>query len=168
MEFRTGDNVVHPTHGVGRVLRCEEQQLAGGDPHQYYVLACGPATVWVPLQTDGTTTLRAVTTKKELEQYRSVLKSQPLPLERDHNKRRADINTRLAEGSFRVLCEVVRDLTALGWKHRISEADLVMLHKVRANLEREWALASGLSEADTLKEIDGLLQMGQETHQVQH
>ncbi len=164
MEFRTGDNVVHPAHGVGRVLRREERQLAGGELSHYYVLAVGPATVWVPMQSDGSTSLRAVTTKQELAQYRAVLKGRPQPLDRDHNKRRLDINTRLTQGSFRVLCEVVRDLTALGWHRRLSEADAALLQKVRDNLEREWAAASGQSAAATSQEIDTLLQTGRETY----
>jgi CarD family transcriptional regulator len=164
MEFRTGDDVVHPSHGVGRVLRHEERQLAGGDLCRYYVLAVGPTTVWVPMQADGSTSLRAVTSKQDLAQYRAVLKSRPQTLDRDHNKRRLEINTRLTQGSFRVQCEVVRDLTALGWYRRISEADAALLQKVRTNLEREWAAASGQSAAATSQEIDALLQTGRETH----
>jgi CarD family transcriptional regulator len=165
MEFRTGDDVVHPSHGVGRVLRHEERQLAGGDLCRYYVLAIGPATVWVPMYPDGSTRLRAVTAEQELDEYRAVLRSRPRPLDRDHNKRRLEINTRLTQGSFRVQCEVVRDLTALGWKRRISEADAALLHKVRDTLEREWAVAADLSPEKAMQEIDALLQLGRETYQ---
>ena len=164
MEFRTGDDVVHPAHGVGSVLRQEERQLAGGELCQYYVLAIGPATVWVPVHADGSTSLRAVTAKKDLDQYRAVLRSRPAVLDRDHNKRRLEINTRLTQGSFRVLCEVVRDLTALGWYRRIGEADAALLQKVRDNLGREWAKAAGLSLPEALQEIDELLLTGRETH----
>src|SRR5260221_1543051 len=29
LEFRTNDHVVYPTHGVGRIMRIEEQEVAG-------------------------------------------------------------------------------------------------------------------------------------------
>lgn len=166
MEFKTGDDVVHPAHGVGSILRHEERLAAGGEACQYYVLAIGQTTVWVPVRPDGSTNLRAVTSRQELEQYRVVLKSRPAPLERDHYKRRLDINTRLTLGSFRVLCEIVRDLTALGWVRRISEADATLLQKVRNNLGREWAAAAGLSVPEAMQEIDALLQLGQKTYKV--
>jgi CarD family transcriptional regulator len=165
MEFRAGDDVVHPAHGVGSVLRHEERQMSDGAACHYYVLAIGPTTVWVPVRPDGSTNLRAVTARNELDQYRAILKSRPAALDRDHNKRRAEINARLALGSFRAMCEVLRDLTALGWSRRIGDADAAMLHKVRDNLGREWAAASGLSLPETLSEIDALLQTGQKIHQ---
>lgn len=164
MEFRAGDAVVHPAHGVGRVLRCEERPLASGDPCVYYVLSIGQSTVWVPAQPDGSTRLRPVTDKRELASYRTVLQSRPGPLERDHARRRTEVNTRLAQGSFRALCELLRDLSALGWQRRISEADAGLLQKVRNNLEQEWALASGLSPQEARQEIEALLQIGRETY----
>ena len=164
MEFRIGDNVVHPSHGVGRVLRREERQLPDGGVCHYYVLAVGPTTVWVPVQPDGSTRLRTVTARQELVHYRAVLQSRPATLERDHVKRRLDVNARLADGSFRVLCEVVRDLTALGWRRRINEADATLLHKVRDNLEREWAVSASLSPEEVREEIEALLQIGRETY----
>ncbi len=29
LEFKTNDHVVYPTHGVGRIARVEEQEVAG-------------------------------------------------------------------------------------------------------------------------------------------
>lgn len=164
MEFRAGDDVVHPAHGVGRVLRREERPLSDGEPCQYYVLAFGQSTVWVPLQTNGSARLRAVIDKRELTRCRSVLAGQPGSLERDHMRRRTEINTRLAEGSFRVQCEVLRDLAALSWRRRLSEVDAGLMQKVRNNLEQEWALAAGLSLPETRQEIDALLQNGREKY----
>ncbi len=166
MEFRTGDEVVHRAYGVGNVLRHEKQQVAGGEPRWYYVLAIGPSTVWVPMHADGATSLRAVTSKQELDQCRTILKGRPSVLDRDHNKRRLEVKTRITQGSFRVLCEVTRDLTALGWQRRISEADAALLQKVRDTVGREWAVAAGLPLADALQEIDDLLLAGQKNYKV--
>ena len=113
---------------------------------------------------DGSTLLRAVTSKHKLDQYRALLKSRPATLERDHRKRRLEINSRLSHGSFRVVCEVVRDLTALGWHRRISDADAALLQKMRDNLRREWAVAEGLSMPEAILEVDALLLAGREVH----
>ena len=164
MGFRSGDDVVHPTYGVGNVVRLEERQLAEDEMRWYYLLAIGKHTVWVPVRADGSTTLRAVTPRHELDQYRALLKSRPTPLERDRNKRRLEINARLTHGSFRVLCEAVRDLTALGWNRHIGDGDAAVLLKVLDNLRREWAAAAGLSMPEAIREVDALLLAGREVH----
>lgn len=162
MEFRSGDNAVHPTHGVGNIMRREEKQMAGSASQLYYLLAVGTTVVWVPIAADGSTTLRAVTTKRELEQYRKVLKSRPSTIEREHKQWRFDTNARLTQGTFEVLCEVVRDLTSLGWYRTLGEIDSTMLQKVRNNLRREWAAAAGLSLQDAIQEVDALLIAGRD------
>ncbi len=164
MGFRSGDDVVHPTYGVGSILRLEERQLAEAELRWYYVLAVGKNTVWTPVQSDESHTLRSVTAQHELDQYRTLLKSRPATLERDYNRRRLEISARLTQGSFRAVCEVVRDLTALGWYRRISEGDAAVLEKVRDNLWREWAAAAGLSISEAIHEVDALLLAGREAY----
>ena len=52
MEFDAGDYVVHPSYGVGNIVRLEEKRLAEADLRLYYVLAVENSTVWVPVQVD--------------------------------------------------------------------------------------------------------------------
>ena len=164
MGFRSGDYVVHPTYGVGSIVRLEERQLAEAEVRLYYVLAIDKGTVWVPVRSNGSTLLRAVTSKQELDQYRVLLKSRPAALERDYKKRRLEINERLKQGSFWVLCEVVRDLTAHGWKWRIGEGEAALLLQACNNLSREWAAAAGMSVPEALHEVNALLLAGREAH----
>ncbi len=166
MEFRAGDTVVHPNHGVGSIVRVEERQLAETAMRRYYVLAIGTTTVWVPVHADGPAILRAVTAKQDLEQYRTLLKGRPATLERDYKKRRIDVNERLTHSSFQVMCEVVRDLTALGWYRSIGEIDSAVLKKVRDNLWREWAAATGLPMLEAILEVNALLLAGQVAYKV--
>jgi RNA polymerase-interacting CarD/CdnL/TRCF family regulator len=142
---------------VGSILRLEEKELAGNKLQRFYLLAVGPSMIWVPIAADGSTTLRVVTSKQDLEQYRKLLKSRPTAIERDHKQWRFETNDRLTHGSFKTLCEVVRDLTSLGWYRPIGEIDAGLLQKVRNNLRREWAAAAGLSLDEAIKEVDGLL-----------
>ncbi len=160
MEFRSGDNVIHPNYGVANIVRLEERDLATSGLRWYYVLAIGTATVWMPVHADGSTPLRAVTRKQDLEQYRSVLSGQPTLLNRDFRKRNLEILERLTHQSFQVMCEIVRDLTALGWSRPIGETDATMLKKVRDNLSGEWAAATGQSRLEAIQEVEALLRSG--------
>ena len=166
MEFRSGDDVVHPNYGVGNIVRLEERELATSGMRWYYVLAIGTATVWMPVHADRSTTLRAVTRKQDLEQYRTVLSSRPTVLDRDYKKRRLDLSERLTHSSFRVMCEIVRDLTALGWDRPTGETDATLLKKIRDNLWREWAVATGQSDQEAIQEVQALLRAGRVAYKV--
>ncbi|MBI5565922.1 MAG: hypothetical protein HY870_13585 [Chloroflexi bacterium] len=166
MEFKTGDDVVHPNYGVGNIVRLEERELATRGRRWYYVLAIGSATVWMPVQADGSSPLRAVTRKQDLEHYRTVLRSQPTLLIRDFRKRNLELLDRLAHSSFQVMCEVVRDLTALGWNRTMGETDATLLKRVRENLWREWAAAAGQSNLEAVQEVGALLYAGQVAYKV--
>ena len=37
MEFRSGDDAVHPSYGVGNIVRLEERQLGSAQLQPYYV-----------------------------------------------------------------------------------------------------------------------------------
>jgi RNA polymerase-interacting CarD/CdnL/TRCF family regulator len=164
MGFISGDDVVHPSYGVGNIVRLEDRQLAEVEVRQYYVLAFGKTTVWLPVQAEPASPLRLVTAPRELDQYRTVLKSCPATLDRDYKKRRLDLNQQLAHGSFQVVCEVVRDLTALGWHKPMNELDSSMLKKVRANLWQEWATSTGQPLPEAIQEVNALLQAGEQTY----
>ena len=166
MEFKPGDDVVHPNYGVGRIVRLEERELAASGLRWYYVLAINTATVWTPIQADGATTLRAVTRKEDLEQYRMVLSSRPTILDRDYKKRQLDFSERLTHASFRVMCEIVRDLSAFGWVRPMGDSDATMLKKIQDNLWREWAAATGQSDQEAIQEVEALLRAGRLVYKV--
>jgi len=164
MEFRSGDDVVHPNYGVGNIVRLEARQLAETNMRLYYVLAFGKTTVWMPVDTNGSSALRLVTALCDLDRYRTLLKSRPAELDRDYKKRRLDINEQLAHGSFQVVCEIVRDLTALGWNKPITGIDASLLSKVRANLWQEWAASTGQPLPEAILEVTALLQAGEQAY----
>ncbi|HLF27789.1 MAG TPA: CarD family transcriptional regulator [Anaerolineae bacterium] len=162
MQFKAGDCVVHPAHGVGHVRRLEERRLAEDEPRLYYVIVADKATLWVPVDPQQATQLRELTPRRDLEHYRDLLKSSPVSLQKDHYKRRLEIAERLKQGSFEALCAVVRDLTARGRKKLLNEADASLLQKIRLDLCREWAASAGVSLAEAIHEVDSLLQEGRE------
>jgi CarD family transcriptional regulator len=166
MPFKAGDFIVHPTYGVGSIVRLEEKSLAEDQSRQYYVVAVDKSTLWVPVDDNNTAGLRAVTSKRELDHYREVLKSRPDVLERDHNKRRLLLNERVKRGSFQSLCEVVRDLSAQGWKRPLSEADMSLLQRLSNSLSREWAAAAEVSLPEAAAEIQELLQESEQDYKV--
>jgi RNA polymerase-interacting CarD/CdnL/TRCF family regulator len=74
-----------------------------------------------------TSGLRLVTPKTEFTHYRDLLKSAPVTLNTNHRQRQLELVNRLREGSFQAVCEVMRDLTASGWRRPLSQADSTTL-----------------------------------------
>jgi RNA polymerase-interacting CarD/CdnL/TRCF family regulator len=86
-----------------------------------------------------------------------VLRLKPAALNKDHRMRQAELNERLKQGSFRSMCEVVRDLTAHGWRKPLSDADAALLRRIHDNLCQEWAMAAGVTVAEVDQQISQLL-----------
>ncbi|MBI1881608.1 MAG: hypothetical protein HYR94_25795 [Chloroflexi bacterium] len=157
MQFEVGDRVVHPTYGIGHIVGVEEKQFFEKGARLYYKVVLPKRTVWIPIEAQEAGGLRLITAKSELDQYRNLLKSPPIPLEKNHHRRHPALVRRLRGGSFQVLCEVVRDLTAWGWRKPLGPTDMATLQKIRQSLSQEWATAAGVSTTEAIKEIDSLL-----------
>jgi RNA polymerase-interacting CarD/CdnL/TRCF family regulator len=162
MQFNVGDFIVHPTHGVGEIVKIEEKRFTGKETSLYYNITLPNRTLWVPVESEIAAELRPVTARSELGQYRKLLKSPPTPLDTNYQKRHLELVRRLNEGSFRALCEVVRDLTARGWRKPLGQQDTATLKKTRENLVEEWATSAGISRAEAIQEVEALLQTTQQ------
>lgn len=161
MLFKPGDRVVHPTYGVGDIVRLEERQLAEASTRLYYVLAADRSTVWIPV--DAPAGLRRLTSPHDLDKCRALLQSRPAPLNADHRERRQLIGESLKTGSFQTLCEIVRDLAAFGWRKPLGDADATLLNRARESLCREWAAAARVSPEAASAEIGALLLKARQT-----
>lgn len=157
MQFKIGDRIVHPSYGIGHIVDIEEKRFAQREAQWYYKVMLPKRTLWLPVETQEASGLRLITAKSELEQYRTLLKSPPTPLEKNHHRRHPVLVSRLREGSFQALCEVVRDLTAWGWRKPLGRTDAATLQKAQDSLYREWATAAGVSTTEAIKEINSLL-----------
>ncbi|MGH2521776.1 MAG: CarD family transcriptional regulator [Anaerolineales bacterium] len=166
MEFKIGDLIVHPAHGVGHIVRLEQKQFFGDEERLYYEVATQKSTVWVPVEASEASGIRQLTPKPDLARYRRLLKSRPDPLNQDNRQRQLEISSRLKQGSFQILCEVVRDLTAHGWRKPLSESNAASLRRARESLYEEWAAAEGVSIAEATQEVEALLNEAKQAFRV--
>lgn len=159
LRFRPDDLLVHPQHGVVRVVSLETRRFGGEASREYYEIAIAKGTVWVPV--DGPSSgLRKLTARGDLPRYRVLLKARPRPLALDSKERKIELAERLKASSFKATCEVVRDLYAFGWSKPLNESSSALLRIARQGLCAEWAAADGVSLAAALTEVEGLLLQG--------
>jgi RNA polymerase-interacting CarD/CdnL/TRCF family regulator len=157
MQLKIGDSVVHPAFGIGHIVEIEEKSFFEKEVHLYYKITRPKHAMWVRVEAREGGGLRLVTTKSELDYYRDLLKSSPVPLNTNQQQRQLDLASRLKQGSFQGVCEVVRDLTAWNWRKPLGQADTTTLQKSRDSLYQEWATAADVSAAEAITEIDSLL-----------
>lgn len=165
MQFKIGDDVVHPVYGVGHIVRIEKKKFSEKGVRQYYQVKLSTSTLWIPVdQTHVTSGLRLVTARQELEQYRTLLQSTPVPLDNDKPQLwHIELTSRLKQGTFPAMCEVVRDLTALDGEKPLGATNKAILRKTQEKLCLEWATAADISVAEAAKEIETLLQATRNT-----
>ncbi|MEP7359103.1 MAG: CarD family transcriptional regulator [Anaerolineales bacterium] len=160
MRYKVGESIVHPSHGVGRIIGLETQTFLGNEAKLFYEVLTSKSTIWVSTEGDQAAALRSVTSKADLARYRRLLQSPPAQLDPDHRKRQLEMAGRLRDGTFSVLCEIVRDLTARGRIKPLNEADSAALRRARSSLLQEWAAAAEVTLAEATAEVDELLQAG--------
>jgi len=166
-QFKVGDSVIHMAYGLGKIAGLQSKQLFAGEARLYYEVVTAKNTVWVPVESATAATLRPLTTKAELNRYAALLKSKPQPLNDDRRMRQTDLNERLKPGTFQVLCEVVRDLTALNWRKPLREADSALLRRVSETLSQEWAIVAGITPIAAGQQIDALMAEAKQIHLAQ-
>jgi len=157
MQLKIGDLVVHPAFGLGHIVEIEQKPLSEKESGLYYKVVRLKHTMWVRVEAQEVTGLRLVTAQSDLDHYRDLLKSPPVPLNADLQQRHLELVSRLNQGSFQGVCEVMRDLTAWGGREPLNRADTTTLQKTRASLSQEWAAAAGVSPTEAMREIDSLL-----------
>lgn len=160
MEFKIGDHVVHPVHGVGTVKTLTEQQFGRAPVRRYFEVTTQGPTLWIPIDVQGHTVLRGVASKASLDECRDLLLGEPLPFDNNPKVRHGEIATRLKGGLLPALCATVRDLRARNWGVALSAAEEDVLRRISNTLRDEWAASDGVSPARALHEIEDLLKEG--------
>ena len=158
MTFKIGDRVVHPQYGVGQIVKLDEKEFEPGVMRRYYEISIpGGSTVWVPVDL-GTSGLRKLTARSEINHCRQILASHPSPLTEDARLRQSDLSVRLRQGTIAAHCEVVRDLAAHGAHKPISGTIAAFLQSTQNVLCQEWAIVEEITLAEAEAQVGLLLE----------
>jgi CarD family transcriptional regulator len=113
--FRTGDDVVYPTHGVGHVKRVGFEEIAGHRLNLIHIsFDDNQMTLRVPVAQARTAGLRKLASRKALAAALATLKGRPRVSRLMWAKRSQEYLAKINTGNPSALAEVVRDLQAAG------------------------------------------------------
>ena len=111
ISFQTGDFVVYPTHGVGRVTGIEIQEIAG---HQLELIVISlekdRMTLRVPMTKSKESGLRKLSSKDRMQSALTTLKGRARVKRTMWSRRAQEYEAKINSGDPVSIAEVVRDL----------------------------------------------------------
>jgi CarD family transcriptional regulator len=163
MNFEIGERVVHPQHGVGRVINVEDREFQPGALRRYYEVSIpGGIILWVPFDPPSFG-LRKLAKRSEIELCRQILLSRPSPLGEDARTRQSILANRLKTGTIRTQCEVVRDMFSFGEHKSLYGSMAGFFKQTQTVLCQEWAVVEGVTLEEAVQEVASLLEKNRRT-----
>jgi len=109
--FSTGDYVVYPTHGVGKVIDIETQEIAGHKLKMFVIsFDQERMTLRVPTQKSETSGLRKLSSRKIMDSALETLKGRARAKRTMWSRRAQEYEAKINSGNPVLIAEVVRDL----------------------------------------------------------
>jgi CarD family transcriptional regulator len=155
LDFKIGDKVVYPNHGVG-VIEQVAKKAIGDTTSSFYCLRIlsTDSTVMVPVDNTSAVGLRKVLTRREINRVVEVLKNGEVATYDDWKGRFQANSEKMRTGDIRAVAEVLKSLTALSEIKPLSYRERKMLDRARFLLISEVAEASNKMPDKVEAEID--------------
>ena len=139
-EFKIGEIVVYPKHGVGEITSIESMEVSSIKT-KFYVVKMEQAklTIRVPLDKQDEVGLRKISSKKVIEEVFNVLKLKPKIRRIMWSRRAQEYDAKIFSGDPIKIGEVVRDLYRKNSQPEQSYSERQMFQVALERLAREVA-----------------------------
>ncbi|MCX5494640.1 CarD family transcriptional regulator [Kaistia dalseonensis] len=154
-DFKAGEHIVYPAHGVGEIVGIEEQEVAG-IKLELFVIAFekDKMKLRVPVAKANSVGMRklsdAATVKKALETIRGRARVKRTMWSRRAQEYEAKINS----GDLIAISEVVRDLYRSDSQPEQSYSERQLYEAALDRMSREIAAVSEISETEAVRQIE--------------
>ncbi|HYL33723.1 MAG TPA: CarD family transcriptional regulator [Stellaceae bacterium] len=156
--FSTGDFVVYPTHGVGKILGIENQEIAGYQLKVFVVhFDKDRMTLRVPIAKAKNSGLRRLSTRKEMDAALSKLKGRSRAKRTMWSRRAQEYEAKINSGDPGSIAEVVRDLYRNVGQPEQSYSERQIYQAALDRLVREFAAVENIDEASAAKRVEQML-----------
>lgn len=158
MDFKIGDKVVYPNHGVGVIEDVTRRTIGSIDSSFYRLrILATDSTVMIPVGNTETVGLRMVLTKRQVTKVMKLLKEGEVATYDDWKGRFQANSDKMRTGDILAVAEVLKSLTILNEVKPLSYRERKMLDRARFLLISEVSEASGKSAEDVEENIDKAL-----------
>ena len=156
--FAAGDLVVYPTHGVGKILGIEEQEIAGYTLNVFVVhFDKDRMTLRVPLAKAKVSGLRRLSTRKEMDAALAKLRGRSRAKRTMWSRRAQEYQAKIASGDPGSIAEVVRDLFRNTGQPEQSYSERQIYQAALDRLVREFAAVEKIDEDTAARRLEQML-----------
>ena len=156
--FGAGDFVVYPTHGVGKILGIETQEIAGHTLSVFVVhFDKDRMTLRVPLGKAKVSGLRKLSSRKEMDVALTKLKGRSKAKRTMWSRRAQEYQAKIASGDPASIAEVVRDLFRNSSQPEQSYSERQIYQAALDRLVREFAAVERIDELTATQRVEQLL-----------
>ncbi|MYE00386.1 MAG: CarD family transcriptional regulator [Alphaproteobacteria bacterium] len=157
--FRAGNHVVYPAHGVGKVLAVEEQTISGYDLEMLVIeFEKEKMLLRIPTAKVQTAGLRTLSTKKEMQNALRTLKGKVRIKRTMWSRRAQEYEAKINSGDPILIAEVVRDLHRNADQPDQSYSERQIYQAALERLSRELAVVEKIDEDKAVKRVETVLQ----------
>src|SRR6202050_5672566 len=156
--FPTGDFVVYPTHGVGKIHGIEDQESAGYQLNVFVVhFEKDRMTLRVPVGKAKNSGLRRLSTRKEMDTALAKLKGKSRAKRTMWSRRAQEYEAKINSGDPASIAEVVRALYRNTGQPEQSYSERQIYQAALDRLVRELAAVEKIDEPTATKRVEQML-----------
>ena len=157
-EFKIGEVVVYPKHGVGEIIKLESMEVSSIKTKFYVVkMEQGKLTIRVPLDKQNEVGLRKISSKKIIDEVFNTLKLKPKIRRIMWSRRAQEYDTKILSGDPIRIGEVVRDLFRKNSQPEQSYSERQMFQVALERLAREVAAVEKTDYFQATEKIESTL-----------
>ena len=157
-QFKIGEIVVYPKHGVGEITKLESMELANIKT-KFYIVKMEQArlTIRVPLEKQKEVGLRKISSKKIIDEVFNVLRLKPKIRRIMWSRRAQEYDTKIYSGDPVKIAEVIRDLFRKNSQPEQSYSERQMFQVALERLAREVAAVEKTDYFQATEKIENTL-----------
>src|SRR5450432_1135867 len=158
-EFKMNDHVVYPTHGVGRIMKIEEQEVAGNKLEVFVItFEKDKMTLRVPTGKAKAVGMRKLSSPDVVSSALNTLKGRARIKRTMWSRRAQEYEAKINSGDLVSIAEVVRDLHRASGQPEQSYSERQLYEAALARMARELAAVERIDEQAAVKRLEIALQ----------
>ena len=158
-EFSAGDFVVYPTHGVGKIVGIEEQEISGHELQLFVIkFETEKMTLRVPIEKAKVAGLRRLSSRQQMELAVSTLRGRSRVNRAMWSRRAQEYAAKINSGDPISIAEVVRDLHRHGGQPDQSYSERQIYESALERLVRELAAVEKIDRIAATQRLEEMLQ----------
>ena len=157
LEFKVGERVVYPSHGVGEIIEIEVQMIADTSLKVYVIsFPQDKMTLRFPVSRASAVGLRTLVNKSDIHEVYTILQGKPKRGNKMWSRRAQEYETKINSGEISAIAEVVRDLYKNVDNDR-SYSERTIYESALNRLASEIAILEKISESESSAKLIDLL-----------